>query len=163
MNGKNMKHFQVETCEWEEIKPVWEKYLWPNKSSEVKPVNDRVWREFDQRLYNDKEINKFANPVYFCLKDENRIIGTNSIYESCLTGLYFRSRGLWVDEEYRNKGLSFILLEKTISYAKKNHAIYLWTCPRKNALPAYEKTGFIKVSEWFESEFGENCVAVLRL
>ena len=39
-----------------------------------------------------------------------------------------------------------------------------WTLPRETALPAYEKVGFVKMSEWFATDTSEsNCYAEVQL
>ena len=51
------------------------------------------------------------------------------------------SLGLYVDKEYRNKGLSQILLRQAILQGKREDCHWIWSMPRKTALPAYQKIG----------------------
>ena len=58
-----------------------------------------------------------------------------------------------------------MLLELTISTAKKENCLVIWTMPRKSALPAYESVGFRKIGGWIDEgvEFGPNCIAIKQI
>ena len=78
--------------------------------------------------------------------------------------IYFRSRGLWTDPEYRKQGLASLILLETIKYAKDNYGTWIWTVSRKTSLVAYESVGFEQWSGWKEElEFGPNCIAIKYL
>ena len=51
-----------------------------------------------------------------------------------------------------------ILFNQIDKQAKKENKTVCWSIPRKTALPAYEKAGYIKCSDWFDEgmEFGPN-------
>ena len=77
----------------------------------------------------------------------------------------YRSRGLYVDLEYRCQGLSQILLREAMNQGKREDCHWIWSMPRKTALPAYQKIGFKKRGKWLEEgvEFGSNCLATRQI
>ena len=70
-----------------------------------------------------------------------------------------RSRGLWVHPEFRNLGISKILLNAVIDTA---YTEYVWSVPKESALKAYESVGFVRKSEFFDTENGNNCIVILK-
>ena len=76
-----------------------------------------------------------------------------------------RARGIWVDPEFRRYGVAQILFDMTEKQAKKENCDAVWSMPRKSALPAYEKFGFVKQGDFFDEgvEFGPNCWVLKRI
>ena len=146
----------VEEISWEEILPVWKDKLWPGRLSRIDPASAITYLSGKDRR------NTLFIPTYFAIKTD-KIVAVNSVI-MCHDG-GARSRGLWVDPAYRGKGLAKIILLKTIEKAKQGGATYLWTMPRKSALPAYVSVGFEQTADWFDQgvEFGPNCYAKVVL
>lgn len=111
------------------------------------------------------EVVQEPTPTFFGLYDDENLIGCNSGFANNIINgdLYYRSRGLWIDPHYRKKGYSAILLGATIDKAKTENAKYCWTLPKVDALPAYERFGFVKTSNFTSWDFGENCYALYTI
>jgi len=158
-----------EICTFDDVLPIWNKKLWPNRVSKIKSRSSLYW---DVRQWirfcnvsitkKQKEILKYE-PIFFCIRDNNKIIGVNSGFRTEYK--VYRSRGLYVNNLYRNQGLAQILLGSVVERGKREGCSWIWSLPRKTALPVYNKSGFIKVGDWIEDgvEFGPNCLAVLKL
>ena len=158
-----------EICTFDDVLPIWNKKLWPNRVSKIKSRSALYW---DARRWirfcnvsitkKQKEILKYE-PTFFCIRDNDNIIGVNSGFRT--EDKVYRSRGLYVDRDYRTQGLAQILLKATIQQGIQEGCVWIWSLPRKTALPAYNKSGFMKVGDWIEEgvEFGPNCLAVLKL
>ena len=126
-----------------EIKSVWENELWPGRK-DIEPASAMLY----SRSYSMKN---FELPAfYFGIYDSTKLIGVNSGH-MCDDGS-FRSRGLWVDPNYRKRGLGVQLLSKTIAAGSKMGADFCWSLPRKTSWPAYERAGFILTSDWMKTD-----------
>ena len=147
----------VENISWEEMFSIWSNKLWPNRKSAIEPVSSMCYMG-GYEMFNKQQV-----PVFLAVRKDNKIVGVNSVV-GC-TDNSSRSRGLWVDENYRGQGISTLLLNSTIQHAKNSKSNFIWTVPRMSAFPAYTKAGFIRTSDWFEQgmEFGPNCYAQLNL
>ena len=155
---------EVKRISWEEIKLIWETQLWPNKTGGIKPYNKWTWRHPSRHFGFD--YNMEISPVFFGIFKNNKLVSVNSCYMSndWKDSIYFRSRGLWTDPEYRKQGLASLILLETINYAKDNHGTWIWTVPRKTSLVAYESVGLEQWSAWMDDlEFGPNCIATKYL
>ena len=89
---------------------------------------------------------------------DNKIVGVNSGHKT--TSNHYRSRGIWVDESYRRKGISQALFNATKDQAQKEGCTMLWSIPRKIALPAYTKFGFETVGDFLKTETSESNIYV---
>lgn len=141
---------KIKKITWEEILPLWEK-LHPN----------RKHSKYSKMVY-DKQI-KFNIPEneldinFFGAFIKDKLCGVNS---SHLTpNNLYRSRGLYVLPEFRNKGIGQTLLETTI----KNVNLNIWSYPRKEALPVYLRSGYIKTTDWEIGGYGTNCYVLKEL
>ena len=139
--------------EFEDILPIWQNKLWPNRKSPIKPMSSMQYQGgFDMSVYDNYEPTFFA--VYNVV---NEIIGVNSGHRT--TEDLYRSRGIWVDPRYRKLGVSGVLFCELHGQAMQEGCTAIWSIPRKDALPAYEKYGFKQTSDFFDEgmEFGPNC------
>ena len=153
--------YEVKEIGWEDIKPIWETHLWPNKKNGVAKTNEWTWKWTDNFLGKDKEMAKNAHPTFFGIEDDDSIVCVNSVFVTD-TGIftYYRSRGLWVNPEYRKQGLSKLILIHCLEYARSNGGSWVWTVPRQSSLKSYLNAGFVKKSDWFDDgQFGPNCIA----
>lgn len=148
----------IERITWEQIYPIWRDKLWPGRETEIKPTNGIV-------LLGgfDKGIEKNTPTFFGVFVDDGELVGVNSGFKTSATE--YRSRGLYVEPEYRRQGIAQLLL-----YAAQEQAILegcelMWSMPRYTALVAYQKFGFTKESNFFDEkvEFGPNCFAVKRI
>lgn len=154
--------FVVQQITFEQILPIWKNKLWPNRVSPIETHSAMTWSSFHPNQPYD--INVFTYPVYFFGSYNNdRLIGVNSGHLTSPTE--FRSRGLWVDPEFRGMGLAKQLLEKTIQQAIQSNASLIWSLPRMSSLRAYTGAGFTTVGEVINEgvEFGPNIYCCLRL
>ena len=171
MNGGGLKTmYEVEEISWKEIKKVWEQHLWPEKKGGVKPTNN--WKltltpySFTTIIKEGENPIK-TNPYFFGIRVGGELVCVNSCFMTSSShpfsykeDSYWRSRGLWTSPNHRRKGLSFKILTHTAEFVSKHDATWLWTVPRESALPAYEKVGFVKKSDWFDDgQYGPNCIA----
>ena len=160
---------KCEICTFEDVLPIWDKDLWPNRVSKIESRSSLFWHSSLWEGFGNvsitkkqKEIWKYE-PTFFCIRDNDKIIGVNSGFRT--EDKVYRSRGLYVDNLYRCQGLSQKLLEATIQQGKREGCSWIWSLPRKTALPAYNKLGFYKVGNWIDEgvEFGPNCLAIHKL
>lgn len=140
---------------FEEILAIWKNKLWHNRKSIIEKVSCMVYLGgFDTSIYNN-------NPTYFAIIKDNKILAVNSGHMS--TNQYYRSRGLWVDENYRRKGLTYILFDALYKQARLEKAKYIWSFPRENSLHAYIKNGFTISSNVIENELGPHYYVIKKL
>jgi GNAT superfamily N-acetyltransferase len=147
----------VQEINFNEILPIWKNNLWPDRKSPIEPVTSMKYLGgYDLAL-------KEFKPIFLAIKDNDKIVGVNSGVKTSQS--LFRSRGLWVDPEYRGKNFGVMLLEETIKIAKEQKLLYVWSVPRVTALNTYLKAGFKKTSDFFDEkmEFGPNCYVLKNL
>jgi GNAT superfamily N-acetyltransferase len=74
---------------------------------------------------------------------------------------YFRSRGIYIEPEYRGNGIASSLLNTTCAYASSVGCKYVWCMPRDGSHIVHKKVGFEITSPWFNEnmEYGPNCYA----
>jgi GNAT superfamily N-acetyltransferase len=148
---------------WEEIEEVWRKELWPGRRTPIKQMSSMTWIQPDY-IDTDMEIYKKYKPTFFGVRDpfSKEIVGVNSGHRTDDTT--YRSRGLWVNQNFRGKKIGQILLQETIHQAKKENCKWIWTCPRKKSLKTYQNASFKRKSDWFDEgmEFGPNCIAARK-
>jgi GNAT superfamily N-acetyltransferase len=144
------KEYIINRITFEEVLPKW-KQLWPGKEK-IKPINCNTFLGG-----TDFDIPKRFKATYFGCYHNKELIGVTSGYRNTLN--IYRVRGTWVDEIYRGKGISTLLLKENEKQAKLEKCTIMWTMGRKSAEYAYKNFGFIRVGEYFSEgvEFGPNC------
>jgi GNAT superfamily N-acetyltransferase len=142
---------------FEQILPVWKTQLWPNRQSAIEPHSAMKFLGGHDMIYFEN------NATFILAMDHEKIVG-------CLSGhrtepLWYRSRGLWVDQSYRKNNVARTLVNKLFSVAKQEGCTWIWTVPRISSMQFYEKVGFIRASKDFDEgvEFGPNCYAARSL
>ena len=149
------------TCKgisYEQISQAWNK-LWPGR--DAKPTNPWNLTEYDTIQEQGAVL---GNPTFFGVYDNDKLIGVNSGYKT--SDVNYRSRGLWVDENYRRRRVSMLLLHNTINQARKERATTIWTCPREESVEAYKKCGFEIISDKLGEplfDWGTNYIAIKKL
>jgi GNAT superfamily N-acetyltransferase len=154
--------FVVQQITFEQILPIWKNKLWPNRVSKIETHSAMTWPSSHPNQPYD--MNAFNYPIYFFGSYKNdRLIGVNSGHLTSPTE--FRSRGLWVDPEFRGMGLAKQLLEKTIQQAIQSNASLIWSLPRITSLDTYHSVEFTTVGEVINEgvEFGPNIYCCLSL
>lgn len=105
---------------------------------------------------HDRQIYEKYKPSFFVFEINEEIVAINSCHKSSDDAM--RSRGLWVKPEYRRQGITRKLFNAIFDEALSQRCKYVWSLPRKTALVAYEASGFVKTSDWIETETSEaNC------
>lgn len=105
---------------------------------------------------HDRQIYEKYKPSFFVFEINEEIVAINSCHKSSDDAM--RSRGLWVKPEYRRQGITRKLFNAIFDEALSQRCKYVWSLPRKTALAAYEASGFVKTSDWLETETSEaNC------
>ena len=147
---------------FDEVLPVWKNELWPGRISKIESMSSLYWKQ-PSHIIKDNSIFDNYTPTFFVLKEDNQIVGVNSGFRT--SERIYRSRGVWVKEEYRNRGYGQILLMQAIIQGKKEDCHWIWSMPRKLSLETYTKVGFKKRGKWIEHgvEFGPNCLVTRQL
>jgi len=142
---------------FEQISSIWQKQLWPNRQSPIETHSAMTWPFEGEPQQYDMKV--FEYPATFLgIIIDNKIVGVNSGHKT--TSNHYRSRGIWVDESYRRKGISQALFNATKDQAQKEGCTMLWSIPRKIALPAYTKFGFETVGDFLKTETSESNIYV---
>lgn len=143
---------QTKKIHYQDILPIWKTKLWPERDSKIEEISCMIY----QKGY-DIQIFDLYKPTFWGIYHENELVAVNSGHRT--SEIDYRSRGLWVDTDYRRRGLTKLLFNALFEQAKKEKVSLVWSCPRKTALAAYEANSFQKTSDWFDEgmEFGPNC------
>lgn len=145
---------QLEKISFYQIFPIWNNYLWPNRVSEITPTSAMCY------LGGYDLVNMDSMPTFFAYVIDGEIAGVNSGH-MCNNNEY-RSRGLYVFEKFRGKGIGTALLKATIEQAVKEEAALCWSYPKDSSWNTYAKAGFMLASEFEISENGTNAYCMMR-
>ena len=140
---------------YEEIYPIWKDHLWPNRTSPIEP-NSAMCFGGGYDMFNMS-----TQPTFFAYIIDNKIAGVNSGH--LCSNKQYRSRGLFVFDNYRKQGIGTQLLLATIDQARLEDASMCWSYPRQDSWRTYEKAGFILQSEFKQDESGFNAYCSLDL
>lgn len=146
---------QLEKISFHQIFPIWDNYLWPNRVSEITPTSAMCY------LGGYDLVNMDSIPTFFAYMIDGEIAGVNSGH-MCNDNEY-RSRGLYVFEKFRGKGIGTVLLKATIEQAAKEEASLCWSYPKDSSWNTYARAGFVLASEFEISENGTNAYCMIRL
>ena len=146
---------------FQDILPIWQEKLWPDRESAIESHSAMTWpfswpdRAIDMSIFD-------YSACYWAVYDGEKTVAVNSGHRS--SEVEYRSRGIWVDPAHRGKGIAntlFCLLE---NQAIVEGCEMIWSIPRKTALPAYTKFGFMTVGDFLETETSDaNIYAIKRL
>jgi GNAT superfamily N-acetyltransferase len=146
----------VRPISWEQIREVWEKQLWPDRQSPIKTHSSMQYLGgYDMSIYD--------YPVSFWgVECKDRIIAVISGFRT--NPKLYRSRGIWIDPNYRFKGFSKHLFNTVGAQAYSEGCSAIWSFPRLSALPAYHAWGFRSTAEpQDDGEFGPNCYVIKEI
>ncbi|MCB0377458.1 MAG: GNAT family N-acetyltransferase [Bdellovibrionales bacterium] len=117
------------------------------------------------KLQGSYDMEIYKNPVHFwkILDGEGRVIGVNSGFVSGKDS--YRSRGLFVETDWRGRGFAKRLLKATEAQAIVFDKKILWSFARGSALKVYQSVGFEVVGEDVGQigEFGPNFYVAKKL
>lgn len=140
--------YKLEKITFDAIKPIWEQNLWDSRESAIKTHSSMTW-PFNNDIEYDMEIYKYP-ATYWALLVDNKIIGVNSGHKTSDT--QYRSRGLWVAEQFRGNKMGQFLLNIASSQALVERCKMIWSIPRISALETYQQVGFIGQGDIFATE-----------
>lgn len=139
---------------FEEVLPIWNIYLWPERQSSIDPTSA-------MSFMGGYDLQNMTSPTFFAYMIDNEIAGVNSGHRTMDDG--YRSRGLYVLDKFRGKGIGTHLLKATIEQAKIEHCNMCWSYPRQSSWKSYLNAGFELASDWEISETSEaNAYCVIR-
>jgi GNAT superfamily N-acetyltransferase len=142
------------------IETVWQERLWPNRTSAIETHSAMTWPYDGNTLEYDMDIFKYP-ASFFAVWHDTKLIGVNSGHRT--TSTLYRSRGLWVDPEYRKQGIAQLLFSATETAAQLEGCSSVWSIPRKTALSAYQRYGFETVGGFFGTETSEANIYVIKI
>ena len=138
----------IQKITWEEIYEVWSKELWPTRTSKIESTSAMNF------LSGYNMDNMKNTPTLFGYVFGGKIIGVNSGHR-CADGSY-RSRGLYVDRQFRGLGIGLKLLHATMNEARKQQAKFIWSLPRMTSWKTYKGVGFKLASDWHGTETSDS-------
>ena len=150
---------RVTKITFDQILPVWQKELWHNRQSAIETHSAMTW----PYSWPDNEIDMgiFEYPAtFFGVYNDQQLVGVNSGHRS--SEVEYRSRGVWVDPEFRKAGVAQMLFQITEDQALLEGCEMLWSIPRKIALTAYTKFGFNTVGDFIVTETSESNIYVSK-
>jgi GNAT superfamily N-acetyltransferase len=149
----------VKHITWSDILPIWQNQLWPHRTSAIETHSAMNWFYDRNHLEYDMDIFNY-HASFFAAYDQENIVGVNSGHRTQDT--VYRSRGLWVNPEYRKQGVAQMLFEHTEQQARHEGCSIIWSIPRKTALTAYQRFGFETVGDFFGTETSEANIYVFK-
>lgn len=150
MSKKNLP--KVTKISFETIFQIWSEHLWNGRTTPIKHISSMLYLGgYDMSIYNN-------DPTFFAIKVDGKVVAVNSGHMT-IDG-YYRSRGLWVDEQHRKKGYTYLLFDALCEQASVEKSKYIWSYPRLNSVGAYVKNGFTISSVIEENELGPHCYVV---
>lgn len=130
--------------DFDTINKIWTEHLWVDRKNKIEPHSAMLLSgEYELKNY------KFV-PSFFIYVIDGQIIGCNSGHKCC-DGTY-RSRGLYVFNDYRKKGYGKELLLATINQGQLEKATCVWSYPRRESWNTYKSAGFVLISDWITNE-----------
>jgi len=145
----------LEKISFHQILPIWRDHLWPNRISEITSNSAMCY------LGGYDLVNMDSMPTFFAYMIDGEIAGVNGGH-MCNDNEY-RSRGLYVFEKFRGKGIGTALLKATIEQAAKEEASLCWSYPKDSSWNTYARAGFVLTSEFEISENGTNAYCMIKL
>lgn len=149
----------IKKIPFEYIYPIWKEKLWPDRQSTIETHSAMTW----PFSWPDSKINMeiFNYPATFWgVFDGDKLVGVNSGHRT--SEVEYRSRGIWVDPEYRMHGISQQLFTMTEHQAVLEGCEMIWSIPRKTALKAYTRFGFQTVGDYFGTETADANIYVIK-
>ena len=136
----------ISKSDFKTIFPIWRKYLWPKRVEVIEETSALLFHAGIDMDYRTSE-------VFFMKAEVNgQIIGVCSGQR---TGFKeFRSRGLWVSENFRKKGIGsklFFAVEKEV---QKRGCSDLWTLSRHSSEKFYCSMGMKNFGKTHKFEYG---------
>jgi GNAT superfamily N-acetyltransferase len=146
--------------DFETICNVWQSELWPNRTSPIESHSAMTWPFEGDPQEIDMNIFTFT-PTFWGIYMGDNLVGVNSGHKSSDT--QYRSRGIWVNPNYRRKGIAQRLFVLTERQARDEECEMIWSIPRKTALSAYTNFGFETVGGYIKTETSDSNIYVKKI
>jgi|VirMetMinimDraft_7_1064189.scaffolds.fasta_scaffold79736_2 GNAT superfamily N-acetyltransferase len=146
----------IKQIAWDEIYPIWETFLWPQRSSKIESNSAMVFNQ--PGIYRIENMHTLPTFVGYYL--DSQLIGVSSGHR-CIDNSY-RIRGTWLNESHRGNGIAQQLIAVLIDTGIKENTQFAWTIPRVGASSTmFARMGFETVSDEFSTETGTNVYSKL--
>ncbi len=144
---------------FETILPIWQNELWRNRQSAIEPMSAMTWPFEGSPDPIDMSIFDYT-PTFWGVYVDDKLVGVNSGHRTA--NVQYRSRGIWVDPDYRGRGIAQRLFSMTQHQALVEGCLLVWSIPRKTALSSYTKFGFETVGGYIETETADANIYVKK-
>lgn len=135
----------IKLIHWDEILYIWENYLWSDRTTAITKNSAMCY------LGGHDASNMQTPPTFIGYFDsQDKLVGVNSGHKTDKNN--YRSRGLWVDENNRRRGIGVQLLLSIETQAKIEGCDMIWSYPRQTSWNTYLKAGFTLSSHWVQSD-----------
>ena len=133
-------------CSFQEVLPIWRDELWPKRITAIEKTNPLLFKKGWNLQHQSTE-------VFFMKVEKNKkIIAVCSMQKTA--DQEFRSRGLWVSEEFRKQGIGSKLFQALEKEALSRGCSRLWTLARHSSLIFYTKMGMKDCGKTYDFEYG---------
>jgi GNAT superfamily N-acetyltransferase len=129
-----MQEAVVKRITWDQIRIIWEKFLWPGRN-DILPISCMNFVGG-----TDVAIKENFCPAHHGIYINNILAGVVSGHKT--SNYEYRCRGIYIHKNFRNNKYSAYLFESVEQDAIKNDCAIIWSYPRLSALNAYKKFGF---------------------
>jgi len=140
--------------DFDTILPVWQQFLWPGRSSTIRPVCPMLFLG----VYDMKVCDKYVEDTVFygAYDSSNLLCAVCSGHPTSATD--YRLRGLYCLPDYESLGLRQNMIQAIYNAAKAVKRDVVWCMPRLGAVDFFERSGFVQMSEPFidNVEYGPN-------
>ena len=138
--------YKVSKSNFSEVYTIWRDHLWPERIEPIEETSALLFREGIDMSYRSSEV------FFVKIELDSQIIGVCSGQR---TGAQeFRSRGLWVSETFRKRGLGSKLFYEVEDESKRRGGIHLWTLAREESKGFYESMGMRDCEKTDKFEYG---------
>ena len=139
--------FEFLPSDFAEVAPFWRDFLWPHRESLIEPVSAIGENGIIEMAW------LAAEPRFWKIEQHGKIVGVvSALFLSRARSV--RLRGIWVDHEFRGKGLGKEMIEKVVAEFGSVGCDRLWTMARVSAALFYQSCGFINPRMIKGFEFG---------
>ena len=139
-------NYEILKSNFSEVYTIWRNNLWPKRVEPIEETSALLFRKGIDMGYRSSEV------FFVKIESNDRIIGVCSGQR---TGVQeFRSRGLWVLEAFRKKGLGSKLFYGVEKESKKRGGVHLWTLAREESKGFYESMGMRECEKTDKFEYG---------
>ena len=147
----------IEEITFDQILPIWNQHLWPERQSRIEPVSAiDIESNIDMTIFN--YLNKAH---YFAAFDGDQIIGVISGHltkpNQC------RLRGLFVMPGYRGQSISRHLIEAELNHAIALGCTQIWALIRTKNIGLFAKYEFKEHMFTDKYEFGPHFIVQRQL